>query len=236
MGKRSSFERAERDFYPTPHYRIEPLKNSTSVGWTVEPYPFSEGLTKIESCKGVLYVDANVSKTKRAMIRALLPSERGEVVKTSILRLAYKLEKMRLRIDQIIEFQDYSVPPPVKEVIEEEPVEYPEGFGVYLIKFSKAKKVRKIGRTGDLKNRIKCFDSYLTTTRRRPFGKPSLDKWLPLKNKAQSIALEKTFHVFYEHKRFIHCNSTEMFVWQKDDTKQFLKMAKAHKKLWGWDE
>jgi len=217
-----------------PRYRREPLQKSASMGWTVEPYLFSESLTKIESCNGVIYVDANVSKTKRAMIRALLPSERGEVVKTSILRLAYKLEKMRLPIGQIIEFQDDSIPPPVAEVEEEKDIEYPEGFGVYLIKFSKAKKVRKIGRTGDLKNRIKCFDSYLTTTRRRPFGKPSLDKWLPVKNKAQSIALEKTFHAFYEHKRFTHCNSTEMFVWQKDDTKQFLQMAKAHNKLWGW--
>jgi len=220
---------------------VHPRASDETFGWAVSRSPLGRGISKIESRAGEIYVDLSLTKANRAMRKALLPSERGGVVKTSVFRLASELEESGTWVWLVTTYVDTD-----PEVLKQEGFKelearknkrksLPEGFGVYLMRFSEVSNLRKIGRTKSLRNRMYDLYNYHSKQNYQYFGEPFLDRWIPLENKGQCISLESTLHEFFSPKRLKNCNSTEIFYWEDGDTEALLSKVQQHAHLWGWD-
>lgn len=218
-----------------------PKASDDTFGWTVSCSPLGRGISKIESRAGEIYVDLSLRKANRAMRKALLPSERGNVVKTSAFRLANELEESGAWVRLVTTYVDTDPEELKREGFKElearrnKKKSLPEGFGIYLMKFSEVSNLRKIGRTKSLKSRINALYGYHSRLTARDFGEPLLEKWIPLTSKGQCIALEATLHEFFSSKRMEDCNSNEIFYWEDGDTEALLTKVEQHASLWEWN-
>lgn len=226
-----------RNHIITPHSRA----SDETFGWGVSRSPLGYGISKIESRAGEIYVDLSLTKANRAMRKALLPSEKGGVVKTSVFRLASDLEESGAWVRLVTTYVDRDPDELKQEGLRElearksKRKSLPEGFGVYLMSFSEASGLRKIGRTKSLKSRINNLYGYHNKMTAQDFGEPNLEKWVPLETKGQSIALEATLHELFSPKRMKDCNSNEIFHWGEGDTETLLTKVQQHATLWGWN-
>lgn len=233
----TNLEGWRRNHIKTSH----PRASDETFGWTVSRSPLGRGISKIESRAGEIYVDLSLTKANRAMRKALLPSERGGVVKTRAFRLADELEESGVRVRLVTTYVDTDPEELKREGFKElesrknKKKSLPEGFGIYLMKFSEVSNLRKIGRTKSLRSRINNLYGYHSKLTARDFGEPYLEKWIPLETKSQCVALEATLHEFFSSKRVEDCNSNEIFYWEDGDTEALLTKVEQHASLWEWN-